>query len=239
MGLGGACASPFGVQLAQRSPEWMVIAAVAIIIAYSAGSTLYKAIKSGKAPNKPATSATNATTSAFATHTTGTTTPTAAHTASTTTGAAPSPDTPATASSPTSVVSASPIVNDFKFTPKLFFLSVAIGLIAGLAGGYVGLGGGFVMIPLMSSLLKFPMKLASGTSLVGIFCIAIPGAITQGLLGNIDYLVGICIACGSIPGALLGTHLSEKFNDRILRFMFAGLLGVAAILLVMKQLGFF
>ena len=70
---------------------------------------------------------------------------------------------------------------------KQYLQGACIGLIAGLASGYVGVGGGFIMVPLMLAVLDIPMSLASGTSLIAIMILAIPGVIEQGLLGNIEY----------------------------------------------------
>lgn len=212
MGLGGACASPLGVRLAQDSPEWLVLCAVAAVIAYSATTMLCKALKKPAGASQPGPDGSLSTKGGLdATRSTETATP--AETAAGTSDPFTRPT----------------------FDKALFAKSVLIGVTAGLAGGYVGLGGGFIMIPLMSTLLHFPMRLASGTSLIGIICIAIPGAITQGVYGNVDIAVGLLVACGSIPGALLGTRLARRFNDRTLRLMFAALLGVAAIMMVVKQ----
>lgn len=79
-----------------------------------------------------------------------------------------------------------------------------IGLIAGFASGYVGVGGGFIMVPLMTAWLGIPMKRTSGTSLIAIIILAIPGVIQQAFLGHIDYLAGIMLCVGAIPGAVLG-----------------------------------
>lgn len=116
-------------------------------------------------------------------------------------------------------------------------IGAAIGLFAGLASGYVGVGGGFIMVPLMMSVLHVPMKLTSGTSLIAVMILAVPGVITQALLGNINWVAGIAVACGSIPGATLGAKLIPKVPERQLRFLFAGFLVVAAALLVVNQLG--
>lgn len=116
-------------------------------------------------------------------------------------------------------------------------IAFAIGLGAGLASGYVGVGGGFIMVPLMMSVLHVPMKLTSGTSLIAVMILAVPGVITQALLGNINWIAGIAVACGSIPGAALGAKLIPKVPERQLRFLFAGFLVVAAALLVVNQLG--
>ena len=118
-------------------------------------------------------------------------------------------------------------------------IGVFIGLVAGLVSGYIGLGGGFIMVPLMLALLSIPMKLASGTSLIAIMLIAIPGTITQGALGNIDYAVGIATAVGAIPGAFLGGNLVSRVPERTLRIVFSIFLFAGAVLLVLKEFGVF
>ncbi|RDB55784.1 sulfite exporter TauE/SafE family protein [Senegalimassilia anaerobia] len=120
---------------------------------------------------------------------------------------------------------------------KQYLQGACIGLIAGLASGYVGVGGGFIMVPLMLAVLDIPMSLASGTSLIAIMILAIPGVIEQGLLGNIDCLAGIAIVVGSIPGALVGARLVRVVPERQLRFIFGGFLLVAAVMLMLNEFG--
>lgn len=120
---------------------------------------------------------------------------------------------------------------------KQYLQGACIGLIAGLASGYVGVGGGFIMVPLMLAVLDIPMSLASGTSLIAIMILAIPGVIEQGLLGNIDYLAGIAIVVGSISGALVGARLVRVVPERQLRFIFGGFLLVAAVMLMLNEFG--
>ena len=120
---------------------------------------------------------------------------------------------------------------------KQYLQGACIGLIAGLASGYVGVGGGFIMVPLMLAVLGIPMSLASGTSLIAIMILAIPGVIEQGLLGNIEYLAGIAIVVGSIPGALVGARLVRMVPERQLRFIFGGFLLVAAVMLIVNEFG--
>lgn len=120
---------------------------------------------------------------------------------------------------------------------KQYLQGACIGLIAGLTSGYVGVGGGFIMVPLMLAVLDIPMSLASGTSLIAIMILAIPGVIEQGLLGNIEYLAGIAIVVGSIPGALVGARLVRVVPERQLRFIFGGFLLVAAVMLMLNEFG--
>ena len=121
-------------------------------------------------------------------------------------------------------------------TSKTLIAGFAIGLVTGLCAGYAGIGGGFLMVPLMTAWLGVPMKKASGTSIIAIIILSIPGVITQMMLGHVDYLAGIMLAIGSIPGAVLGARLVTRVNDRTLRFLFAGFLLVAGCMLVVNEL---
>ncbi len=130
-----------------------------------------------------------------------------------------------------------PVPDQPVLSRKQYLQGACIGLVAGLASGYVGVGGGFIMVPLMLAILDIPMSLASGTSLIAIMILAIPGVIEQGLLGNIDYLAGIAIVVGSIPGALVGARLVRVVPERQLRFIFGGFLLVAAVMLMLNEFG--
>lgn len=126
-----------------------------------------------------------------------------------------------------------------RMTKRQLALGVGVGALAGVASGYVGLGGGFIMVPLMVSLFRIPMKLTSGTSLIAVTLLAVPAAVTQTLLGNVAWAVAIAVAVGSVPGALLGARLITRVPERALRFTFSGFLLVGAVMLVLNQAGVF
>ena len=123
------------------------------------------------------------------------------------------------------------------FDERKVWLGLPIGMLAGLAAGYVGVGGGFLMVPLFVSILGVDMKRASGSSLVAICLLAIPGAVLQILYGNVAIVTAIAVVAGSVPGAVLGAKLANRIPERELRFAFAGMLFVAAVLLVVQELG--
>lgn len=132
-----------------------------------------------------------------------------------------------------------PTVDDSSLSRKQLLQGTAIGLVAGLASGYVGVGGGFIMVPLMLSIIGIPMRKASGTSLIAVMILAIPGVIEQGIIGNINYLAGIAIVIGTIPGAVIGARLVTKVPERTLRLLFGCFLIVAAVMLVLNEVGIF
>ena len=215
LGVGGAVMSPLGVWLASVSPGWLVICVAAVVIGFSAFKMFKKAVKCAPArrTGRAAGNAQAAGSSAATAQAVGAGAA-SAHSAT----PKPVPDQPV-------------------LSRKQYLQGACIGLIAGLASGYVGVGGGFIMVPLMLAVLDIPMSLASGTSLIAIMILAIPGVIEQGLLGNIDYLAGIAIVVGSIPGALVGARLVRVVPERQLRFIFGGFLLVAAVTLMLNEFG--
>lgn len=132
-----------------------------------------------------------------------------------------------------------PTADDSSLSRKQLLQGAAIGLVAGLASGYVGVGGGFIMVPLMLSIIGIPMRKASGTSLIAVMILAVPGVIEQGIIGNINYLAGIAIVIGTIPGAVIGARLVTKVPERTLRLLFGCFLIVAAVMLVLNEVGIF
>lgn len=132
-----------------------------------------------------------------------------------------------------------PTADDSSLSRKQLLQGAAIGLVAGLASGYVGVGGGFIMVPLMLSIIGIPMRKASGTSLIAVMILAIPGVIEQGIIGNINYLAGIAIVIGTIPGAVIGARLVTKVPERTLRLLFGCFLIVAAVMLALNEVGIF
>jgi len=118
-------------------------------------------------------------------------------------------------------------------------LPLAIGLTAGLIAGIVGVGGGFIIVPFCVAYLGFSLKKAAGTSLVAITIIAIPGIIAHAFLGHIEWLYGVGLMIGTIPGAQLGSWLIARLPERPMRFAFAGLLSTIGVLMLVQELFFF
>lgn len=195
-GVGGAIMSPLGVWLASFSPDWLVMFAAAVVIAYSS-FTMFKKAFVLRRQLKDKTSENCET---------------------------PSVD-----------KALDNTVNDHcKLSLKTALVSACIGLAAGLVSGYVGVGGGFLMVPLFMSLLNLPMRVVSGSSLIAVMILAIPGTITQAFLGNVDWICGLSVAIGSIPGSILGAKLIKRLPELTLRFIFGIVLLVAATLLVLN-----
>ena len=248
-GLGGACLSPVGVWLAQLSPDWLVMLAAALIIGYSAINMFKKAFKLRPAGQPAAgadAAASPSTQSSGAPEGSRTEVRVASATARISGTGETLADLSATGGSSSEAPSltslgepaaSAPTADDSSLSRKQLLQGAAIGLVAGLASGYVGVGGGFIMVPLMLSIIGIPMRKASGTSLIAVMILAIPGVIEQGIIGNINYLAGIAVVIGTIPGAVIGAKLVTKVPERTLRLLFGCFLIVAAAMLVLNEVG--
>ncbi len=220
-GLTGACLSPVGVWAANVSPGWAIMGAAAVVVMYSSFTMLKKALaapKGGVAKGSRKACEKKSTTSDTAAASLAATAPVAA------------------GGSSAAGAQAAPLeALAIKLTPKYVAKVALIGVVAGFMSGYVGVGGGFIMVPLFVSVLGIPMRLASGTSLTAVCILAIPGVIEQAVLGNIDYMVGVAMMVGSIPGAIVGANLAKRVPERALRFAFALFLLLMAVLLVVNE----
>lgn len=111
-------------------------------------------------------------------------------------------------------------------------LLVVTGLVGGLLSGVFGVGGGILMVPLLSLWVGLDQRRAVATSLAAIVLSSTTGSISYLLRGAIDVPAALAIAAGSVVGAMLGTALLRRLPIAVLRWAFLALLvGVAVRLL--------
>jgi uncharacterized membrane protein YfcA len=112
---------------------------------------------------------------------------------------------------------------------RSLWLLIVIGAMAGGLSGFLGVGGGVVMVPAVTSWVGLPLKRAIATLLVCVGLVCIPGTITHQLLGDIDWLFALPLMVAAIPGARVGAHLAIRASDRVLRITVASVLGTIAV----------
>lgn len=110
----------------------------------------------------------------------------------------------------------------------------AVGLLAGVMGGLLGVGGGIVIVPLLILLLGIDVKIAIGTSLAAIVPTAIMAAYRHQALGNINWRVVGMLTLGSVAGAFLGASLTAYVPAERLRQAFALFLIATAVKMLWK-----
>lgn len=90
----------------------------------------------------------------------------------------------------------------------------------GFFSGLTGVGGGAVMVPLMTGVLKMRQHTAHGTSLVVIVFAALGGAATYSIDGSTDWVLVATLLAGSAAGAFVGAHLVQHLPALRLRQLF-------------------
>lgn len=108
---------------------------------------------------------------------------------------------------------------------------VLIGLAAGMIGGGLGVGGGIVLVPLLVA-VGFDQHRAHATSLAAIVFIAVAGAISFGVSGEINVGLGITVGIGGVLGSVIGATVMDRVSPRALTIVFSIVLLVAAIRLI-------
>lgn len=124
-----------------------------------------------------------------------------------------------------------------EMTEVNFLMLTVIGLLVGLIIGFLGAGGGFLIIPALLFFGNLPMKQAVGTSLFIIFINSIIGFMGD-LMGGVqvDYeLLGL-ISIMAVVGLLLGTNLSKKIDGSKLKPAFGWFVLIMGIYIIAKEL---
>jgi uncharacterized membrane protein YfcA len=108
-----------------------------------------------------------------------------------------------------------------------YLLYLAMGLFTGLLSGLLGVGGGLIMVPVLSFVfarLGFPinyvMQMALGTSLAVIIITSIASSRAHHSHQNVDWDIVKKIALGIMLGAFLGSLVAAKFDADILKVFF-------------------
>jgi uncharacterized membrane protein YfcA len=114
--------------------------------------------------------------------------------------------------------------------------SILIGLLAGIASGFFGIGGGLVMIPAMIYFFNLTQHQAQGTSLAVLTApVVILGAIKYYREGNVHVEMAIFIAMGLFVGAYIGATLVHYVSDPTLKRLFGIVLLIASIKLILGK----
>jgi len=107
------------------------------------------------------------------------------------------------------------------------------GVVAGMTGAVCGLGGGFLIVPMLL-FLGYSAPRSAGTAMLAVTLSALSALIAHARLQNVDFAVGLWIGIGGLLGAQMGAHLVEHVSTGNFRRMFAVLLAGVAVSLWIK-----
>ena len=108
-------------------------------------------------------------------------------------------------------------------------LAVILSLIVGIGSGIVGAAGGFLLVPIMLTVLHIPTRMTIATSLAVTFISSIGSSVGKLMTGQVDYLPAMIMIIASIIAAPLGAKLGKTMNTRVLQVILALMIAGTAI----------
>jgi uncharacterized membrane protein YfcA len=121
-------------------------------------------------------------------------------------------------------------------TGKMAIIGVALGFFGGFASGLLGIGGGILVVPIMTIALGMPIHVAVATSMFTIIFTATSGVTEYYLLGLVSFPTALLFALGTVVGAQVGAYTSGKVSSRNLTMIFCAILIVAGANMILKYM---
>jgi uncharacterized membrane protein YfcA len=101
-------------------------------------------------------------------------------------------------------------------------LPLLLGVLVGTLAAIMGVGGGFIMVPVMVYLLRMPMHVVVGTSLFQILFTCINVTVLQATLNRtVDFVLALFLLIGSVVGAQIGAVVSKHLKADQLKILMA------------------
>lgn len=118
-----------------------------------------------------------------------------------------------------------------RFKRSKIYLSVipviVVGLVIGFIGAIMGIGGGFILVPLMIYLLRVPTSTVIGTSMVLTFVTMVIATMLHAVTNHlVDAVLALILMVGGVTGAQFGARAGQKIRGEHLRLLL-GLLVLA------------
>ncbi|OCS84716.1 hypothetical protein A6M13_03830 [Caryophanon tenue] len=108
-------------------------------------------------------------------------------------------------------------------------LAASLALIVGVASGVVGAAGGFLLVPILLTVLKIPTRVTIATSLAITFISSIGGSVGKVMTGQVEYWPAFLMIIASIIAAPLGAKIGQKMNVKLLQTLLAVMIAGTAV----------
>jgi hypothetical protein len=116
-------------------------------------------------------------------------------------------------------------------------MPLVLGTFVGILAAIMGVGGGFIMVPVMVYLLRMPMHVVVGTSLFQILFTCVDVTIMQSYSNHtVDFILALILLLGSTLGAQFGAKISKKLKGDQLKILLASLVLVVMVKMLLDLL---
>jgi uncharacterized membrane protein YfcA len=101
-------------------------------------------------------------------------------------------------------------------------MPLLLGTLVGILAAIMGVGGGFIMVPVMIYLLRIPMHVVVGTSLFQILFTCINVTLLQSYMNHtVDFVLALLLLVGSVIGAQIGVRVGRRLKADQLKILMA------------------
>ena len=116
-------------------------------------------------------------------------------------------------------------------------MPLVLGTFVGILAAIMGVGGGFIMVPVMVYLLRMPMHVVVGTSLFQILFTCVNVTIMQSYSNHtVDFILALILLLGSTLGAQFGAKISKKLKGDQLKILLASLVLIVMVKMLLDLL---
>jgi hypothetical protein len=116
-------------------------------------------------------------------------------------------------------------------------MPLVLGTFVGILAAIMGVGGGFIMVPVMVYLLRMPMHVVVGTSLFQILFTCVDVTIMQSYSNHtVDFILALILLLGSTLGAQFGAKISKKLKGDQLKILLASLVLIVMLKMLLDLL---
>jgi uncharacterized membrane protein YfcA len=128
---------------------------------------------------------------------------------------------------------------DVHFSMKLVARLAPLGLLTGLAAGFFGIGGGFLIVPGLMLATGMTMANATASSLLSVALFGAATSVNYALTGQVDWPLAGLLLLGGAVGGVAGLFAAKRLagHARLARSLFAGMIILVAVYVAWRSLG--
>ena len=124
----------------------------------------------------------------------------------------------------------------FLWTARCAGVLALSGGVTGLLSGLLGVGGGFVLVPVLQRYTDLAMQAVVSTSLAVIALVSVSGVVSGAIEGNLNWKIAVPFCAGSLAGMIGGRLMSSRMAGAQLQYGFAAVSTLVAVVMIGKSI---
>ena len=113
-------------------------------------------------------------------------------------------------------------------------LLILLGVFVGFVNGFLGAGGGMILVPLIILLLKMDTKIAHATAILIILPISLISGVFYLIKGAFSLTVFLPCLIGTVVGGVVGTFILSKLKNDVITGIFSLVMVAAGVIMILK-----